>query len=62
MDTLWISLSGRGPGSITNVLILHPIYFQVHESVVKLLEKNSSESDAAAFLCSSPDATKAAAR
>ena len=47
---------------LADLSILHRMFFQVHESVVKLLEKNSSESDAASFLCSSADATKAAAR
>ncbi len=42
--------------------VLRNLIEQVQSSVVRLLEQSSSESDAATFLCSSDDATKAAAR
>ena len=42
--------------------VLKNLMEQVQSSVVRLLERNSSENDVATFLCSSDDATKAAAR
>ena len=41
--------------------VLKNLMEQVQSSVVRLLERNSSENDVATFLCSSDDATKAAA-